>query len=926
MIAVAELASRLNLRATPAKGQTEWHGPNPWENGAQNDGFILFADGQAWDRSIERNYTSWDVAKNSGIPPEEYEPIATYLSSSGASPQSTSKNAASRNGTTRNGMPRETKAVIKPKTYDTRSLQERGFSPTTLAHFKIVQRTDPALGLHYDYPTRHANGTAGRSRRKWIDPRLQAEQWPDKSPCKYWWLKDAKNLGIPDGYNLDALTPSALKKPLWIVNGEPAVWACHQEGVLAVAPLGEKRNLGQFITALVELGVTRAHLVPDNDDTGMSGAQRLAQLGQEAGLQLVIHQWPVPTAALKSGYDVCDYWEECRATEKPLAQALLDLPRWVAPKVEMAKPETPDQAPRKTRSAPASDGEGSPNVSTRQAQRLMTYLENLGMELFQTTDKEAFLYVRSEGGNHETLSVGSTDFTYFCDDLWHRNDETAFLKRDTLETVARVLTGRALRCGQVIDVSPRVASRGTGRGQKIYLDLCNRDRTVVEVFAGGWRLVQHVPGLHFRRPPGMKPLPVPVLLTGDDAENTWDKLRDLLGCGHEKNFVLMISWLLGCLRGPDAPYPALAVSGEQDSGKTEKSKMLRCLIDPNVQELADTPENPRDLAISAKNRLILGYDNLVGIPMWLSNAFCRIATMGCFATRKLHTNDEEMLFHATRPLMINGIADFLGRADFQRRCLFVQLPRFGQEGTGRKRPVRLVWREFAEIAPAVLGLLLQAVGAAIEHSEDEELDEIEVEGGLYDFAQWVVGAERGGALPWAQGLFMEAYKDSQQSAALSSLDAILPASFQRLARMLRQSGQKQWHGTANQLWDLLAPIAAVILIGEAHYYSATEMEREHLLDKGRELLRKAKDFPTNGTMLGREVRAIAPRLRENRLFDVRFERSTTERTIALELLDTVGEPPAELAPDYQPETKPQPSPPIDYFDPANDPFGDDDEN
>ena len=58
------------------------------------------------------------------------------------------------------------------------------------------------------------------------------------------------------------------------------------------------------------------------------------------------------------------------------------------------------------------------------------------------------------------------------------------------------------------------------------------------------------------------------------------------------------------------------------------------------------PRCGRSRASSAR----LAFDNLSSVPHWLSDALCRLATGGSFAVRQLYTDDEEVLFEATRPI------------------------------------------------------------------------------------------------------------------------------------------------------------------------------------------------------------------------------------------------------------------------------------
>jgi hypothetical protein len=77
--------------------------------------------------------------------------------------------------------------------------------------------------------------------------------------------------------------------------------------------------------------------------------------------------------------------------------------------------------------------------------------------------------------------------------------------------------------------------------------------------------------------------------------------------------------------------------------------------------------------IAAINSYLLAFDNLSGLSHWLSDALCRLATGGSFAVRQLYTDDEEVLFEASRPIPLNGIEEMVGRPDLGDRAIFLTL-------------------------------------------------------------------------------------------------------------------------------------------------------------------------------------------------------------------------------------------------------------
>jgi hypothetical protein len=134
------------------------------------------------------------------------------------------------------------------------------------------------------------------------------------------------------------------------------------------------------------------------------------------------------------------------------------------------------------------------------------------------------------------------------------------------------------------------------------------------------------------------------------------------------------------------------ISGEQGSAKTVLSKLLKALIDPNAAPVRALSREQRELMIAANNSYLLAFDNLSGLPHWLSDALCRLATGGSFAVRQLYTDDEEVLFEASRPILLNGIEDVISRPDLGDRAIFLSLAPIAETD---RRPEADLWREFA---------------------------------------------------------------------------------------------------------------------------------------------------------------------------------------------------------------------------------------
>jgi DNA polymerase I-like protein with 3'-5' exonuclease and polymerase domains len=347
-----------------------------------------------------------------------------------------------------------------------------------------------------------------------------------------------------------------------------------------------------------------------------------------------------------------------------------------------------------------------------------------------------------------------------------------------LQDAVDTLEARAVIDGPERETHLRVA----GRAGAIYVDLCNDCWEVVEVCADGWRVMpaEAVP-VRFRRAKGMQPLPHPV------SGGSLDGLRKLMNLpDDEKGWVLSVAWLVAAFR-PEGPYPVLILQGEQGTAKSTAQRILRAIVDPSTTPLRTTPREMRDLMIAANNGWVVSFDNLSGLPIWLSDGLCRLATGGGFATRELYSDAEEVLFDATRPACLNGITGVATRPDLLDRSLIVELPVIPEE---RRRPERELWDEFAGEHPMILGILLDAVSGALAKADSVELPRLPR---MADFAIWTTAAEE--ALGWEAGTFMAAYDESREETVAEALEGDLVAG----AVLSFMKDRKEWIGKSAEL-------------------------------------------------------------------------------------------------------------------------------
>jgi hypothetical protein len=110
-------------------------------------------------------------------------------------------------------------------------------------------------------------------------------------------------------------------------------------------------------------------------------------------------------------------------------------------------------------------------------------------------------------------------------------------------------------------------------------------------------------------------LPLPDPERGGSVQILWS----FLNLSSWNDFVLVVAWLLAALR---AGGPLLAISAAQGSAKTVFSKLLKALIDPNAAPVRALSREERELMIAANDSYLLEFDNVSGLPNWVSDALC----------------------------------------------------------------------------------------------------------------------------------------------------------------------------------------------------------------------------------------------------------------------------------------------------------------
>jgi hypothetical protein len=379
-----------------------------------------------------------------------------------------------------------------------------------------------------------------------------------------------------------------------------------------------------------------------------------------------------------------------------------------------------------------------------------------------------------------------------------------------LKAALEEVAAAAMFDGDERTVSLRVAEHEGG----LAIDLGEEHACAILVESKRFRVGR--PQSAFERKPHSFPLPRPV--EGGSVE----LLRELLNLQSFADLKLVVGWALMALR-PRGPYPVLVLQGEPGSAKSTATEIVKKLIDPTLPNLRSLPRSSRDLAVAADGNWILAFDNISFLPGWLSDALCRLATGGGFGTRALYTNEEETVFDQMRPVILNGLDAVATRQDLLDRSMVLRLPVIEQRLTEDQ-----LQRRFTEVAPLILGALVEAVAdglARLPHVEAPDLPR------MADFGKWVTAAEV--SFGWEEGSILTAFRENQASALRTSLEG--------------------------------SPLATAVqqLLAENPEFGATPTELHNALTlRAPDNQLRTRAWPKNAQAMSRQLTRLAPALRQ----------------------------------------------------------------
>ncbi|WP_225743660.1 hypothetical protein [Marinilactibacillus sp. Marseille-P9653] len=408
------------------------------------------------------------------------------------------------------------------------------------------------------------------------------------------------------------------------------------------------------------------------------------------------------------------------------------------------------------------------------------------VNLYNASDGRIYAEIKF-GKHNELIATDSEVFKYWLIYLFEHTSQGQMLSKADINTVISSVNSLGYFKGKKVNVYLRIAEVE----DKIYVDLCNDKRQVLEIDKSGFRVLSESPVL-FKRTEDMEELPIPKLNKNLD----YLKLGDYLNVKTLDDLNMIVSFILASFR-PNIPKPILNLTGEAGTGKSMNTRLIRSFIDPAKQkDLLKKEIDSNELPVAANGQYLLAFDNLSGISKEGSDLLCVVSTGGAMTKKKLYTDTDEIIIDMKKTVILNGIDDISKRQDLVSRTVFIETPKLNPS---KKKPESEIWKDFNKDFPYILGSLVNAVSVGLKNKGTDNTPYARMQ----DYGRYI--AECSEVLGWKTGYWQKIYPENQGQGIEQSINSD-PFAFSLVDMMerLKQDEIFTWTGIASELLEALS--------------------------------------------------------------------------------------------------------------------------
>jgi hypothetical protein len=341
-------------------------------------------------------------------------------------------------------------------------------------------------------------------------------------------------------------------------------------------------------------------------------------------------------------------------------------------------------------------------------------------KLFHTADGKGYA-ATIRRGYAEVLPIRSGEYRNITR-LRYEEATGTVPKRDHVNNAIEHVDAKAIERGEEHPVGLRVAEHG----EAIYLALGDKQRRIIKVTKEGWDWAAECP-VYFRYAKTARPLPEPI--RGGRIDVLWPYVNI-----RPEDRPLYAAYLVHYFH-PRGPYTIAALIGPPGCGKSQTARTTQQLVDPTEVIGAAMSKSDEDLLIGARERRLPVFDNLTHITKEMSDNLCRMSTGAAYSRRTKYSDCDETTLTAKNPILVTSVSDVITQADLLDRAL-----RFMLSPLARVQDEDVINMKVEEIAPAVLGALLDGVASALRNLPQTIIADPPR---MVGFALWGTAAEEG---------------------------------------------------------------------------------------------------------------------------------------------------------------------------------------
>ncbi len=335
--------------------------------------------------------------------------------------------------------------------------------------------------------------------------------------------------------------------------------------------------------------------------------------------------------------------------------------------------------------------------------------KNIKQIFVSSTDSSQLYGIVEVDGHKESINLNSNQAISWLKVRYYEDSEK-FHGHEMYENVVSLIRDQASFSKDVepIPISKRIFSDN----ESIYIDLVSPDWKLVKITEYETSIVQHgIDTPIFSRGKSQSRMPEPNF---EYAGNPLDEFCKLARMENEPVFKEhLISMFLAHI-----PTPIIVIIGQEDSAKSDRSALIKMLVDPSGdkldEQLGQFGRNDDDLNVRFSNNYMAVFDNLSDITGEQSDSLCKAVTGASYSKRQNYSDADEIVLKFQRKIVLNGISVNIEHSDLARRSIHYFTERIPAE---EKLTRSQVMDRFKEILPDLYGQIFFVLSEAIQHYE-----------------------------------------------------------------------------------------------------------------------------------------------------------------------------------------------------------------